>query len=212
MQPAPDANQRPVDPTRLPTEPLVSRWQGVAGGQSLTPIQSTIAPDPQALPPLPMKQEPPAPIQAGGAAVGLQDMGEAQEVTDIESTYAAEVDAPDTPIQRVRRTTRTIRFLFRLIEVLLLIRFFLKLVGANPASPFGIFLYGLTDPLVAPFSALFDDPTIGRSMIEFTTVLALIIYPIFGWVVERSIQLVFYHEQGGQQIFHKKRHVDHEGC
>ncbi len=211
MQPAPDADQTPVDPTNLPTEPLVPPWQGVAGGRSLTPIQSTIPPDPHDLPPLPMKQEPAAPLQTGSVAAEPPGTVETQEVTEIETTYASEVDAPHTPTLRMRRTTKTIRFIFRLIEVLLVIRFFLKLVGANPSSPFGIFLYGLTDPLVAPFSALLDNPNVGKSIIEFTTLLALIIYPIFGWVLNRSVHLVFYHEQGGQQIVRKKRRIDREG-
>ena len=204
MQPAPDANQPPTDPTTLPTEPLVSPWQGVPDARSLTPIQSTIPPDTNSLPPLPMKRA------HHPTTVEPQETVEMQESTEIETTYATEVDAPPSPSRRQRRTTRTLRFIFMVIEILLVLRFFLKLVGANPASPFGIFEFGLTDPIAAPFASLLDNPMIGKSIIEFTTILALIIYPVFGWILNRSLQLVFYREQGGQQIVHKRRRIDRE--
>ena len=205
MQPVPEPNQPPAEVTNLPTEPLVSPWQGVAGARSLTPLQPTTQPDPGELPPLPMKPGHQLPT------VEPQEIIETQETTEVETIYSAEVDAPLTPRQRRRRTDKTIRFVLAVIEVLLLLRLFLKLIGANPASPFGIFLFGLTDPLAAPFDTLLPNPIIGKSMIEFTTILALIIYPVFGWIIGRSLQLVFYHELGGRQVVHKRRRIDHEG-
>lgn len=204
MQPAPEPNQAQADPTNLPTEPLVSPWQGVPRAHSLTPIQSTIPPDSNSLPPLPMKHTHDPTI------VEPRETVEIQESTEVETTYAIEVDAPPSPSRSQRRTHKTIRFVFAVIEILLLIRFFLKLVGANPASPFGVFEFGLTDPLAVPFASLLDNPIIGKSVIEFTTILALIIYPIFGWILGRTLQLVFYREQGGQQIIRKRRQIDHE--
>ena len=209
MQPAPDINQPPIDPTTLPTEPLVPPWQGVPDARSLTPIQSTIPPDSNSLhsnslPPLPMKHA------RHPTTVEQQETVEIQESTEVETTYTTEVDAPPSSSRRQRRTHRTLRFIFVVIEILLLIRFFLKLVGANPASPFGIFEFGLTDPLAAPFASLLDNPMIGKSVIEFTTILALIMYPIFGWILGRALQLVFYREQGGQQVVRKRRRIDRE--
>ena len=205
MQPAPEPDQSSIDPASLPTQPLVSPWQGVPRAHSLTPIQSTIQPDTNSMPPLPMK-----PAQHPTTSEPQETL-ETQESTEIVTTYATEVDAPSSPSRSQRRTQKTIRFIFAVIEILLLIRFFLKLVAANPASPFGIFEFGLTDPLAAPFASLFDNPMIGKSIIEFTTILALIIYPIFGWILSRALQLVFYREQGGQQVVRKRQRIDHEG-
>jgi|GEM_PF-533194 len=204
MQPAPDANQMFDPQASLPTTPLVSQQQGVAGGRGLLPIQSTLPPDPYQPLPLPMKQGPVNPVAEP------QEVVESQETTEVETFYATEVDAPPTPRQRMRRTSKTIRFIFMVIEILLALRFFLKFVGANPSSPFGIFLYGLTDPLAAPFESLLVNPTVGSGEIEFTTLLALIIYPVFGWIVIRSVQLMFYREQGGQQVVRQKRRTDRE--
>lgn len=133
---------------------------------------------------------------------------ECQETTDVETVYSTEVDAPTSSAQRQRRATRTIRYIFMVIEIVLALRFFLKLVGANPASPFGIFLYGITDPLAAPFESLLANPTIGSGEVEFTTLLALVVYPVFGWILARGVQLMFYREQGGLRTVHQQRHTD----
>ncbi len=211
MQPAPDPNQTTTDQSAIPTVPLtsppgplVSPQQGLAGGQGLMPIQSPLPADTYEPAPLPMK-----PGQVGSGPQLPQAL-EAQEATEVEAFYSTEVAAPTSPIQQIRRTSKTIRFIFTVIEILLALRFFLKLVGANPASPFGVFLFGFTDPLASPFESLFANPKIGSSQIEFTTMLALIVYPIFGWMIIRGIQLMFYHEQGGQRIVRQKQHNSHQ--
>jgi uncharacterized protein YggT (Ycf19 family) len=201
MQPAPDPNQAPADPSALPTVPLISQQQGVAGGRGLMPVQSTVQSSSD-LPSLPMKR---------GQDASMPEVPEAedsQETTEVETFYSSEVDAPTSPAQRLRRSTRTIRFIVAVIEIVLALRFFLKLIGANPASPFGSFLYGLTDPLAAPFESLLANPTIGSGEVEFTTLLALVVYPVFGWILARSIQLMFYREQGGLRIVRHKQHTD----
>ncbi len=201
MQPAPEPNQAPADPSELPTVPLISPQQGVAGGRGLMPIHSTVHSSHEP-PPLPMKQG-----QADSVSETSEDE-EGQATTEVETFYSSEVDAPTSPAQRLRRTTRTIRFIFAVIEIVLALRFFLKLVGANPASPFGVFLYGITDPLAAPFESLLANPTIGSGEVEFTTLLALVVYPVFGWILTRGIQLMFYREQGGLRTVRQKQHTD----
>jgi uncharacterized protein YggT (Ycf19 family) len=204
MQPAPD-QQPPIDFSGEPTIPLIPQEQGIAGGKGLLPIQPTIPIEPPSLP-LPPAQ--PRQIIQG---TGPQRVIEGQESTEIEAIYVSETVAPETPIQRSRRTRKTIRFVFSVIEVLLVLRFFLKVVGANPASPFGLFLFGLTDLLMAPFTSLLPTPAMGNSDLEFTTLLVLAVYPVFGWIISRAIQLLHYKEQCGQEIIHQKRHYDREG-
>src|SRR5439155_1425006 len=46
--------------------------------------------------------------------------------------------------------TRVVTLLFTVLEVLLLLRFVLKLMGANANQPLGSGLYGVTEPLAAP--------------------------------------------------------------
>ena len=205
MQPAPDQNQAPADPSGLPTIPLVQPQQGLAGGRGLMPVHSTIpSTSDEETPPLPMKP-------GQGQSPEASETVENSDTTEVETVYSSEVDAPESPAQRMRRISTTIRFIFIVIEIVLALRFFLKLVGANPDSPFGVFLYGISDPFAAPFDALLGNPKIGSGEVEFTTLLALIVYPVFGWILIRSIQLMFYREQGGLRTVRQKQHSSHDG-
>ncbi len=169
------------------------------------PVQSTVQPTSDELPPLPMK-----PGSASSSSEASETV-ENSDTTEVETVYSSEVDAPETPAQRMRRISTTIRFIFIVIDIILGLRFFLKLVGANPNSPFGVFLFGITDPFAAPFDSLFPNPKLGSGEVEFTTLLALIVYPVFCWILIRSIQLMFYREQGGLRTVRRKQHSSHDG-
>src|SRR5436305_2114570 len=54
--------------------------------------------------------------------------------------------------------TRVVTLLFTVIEVLLLLRFVLKLLGANANQPLVDGLYRLTEPMVRPFQGIFPNP------------------------------------------------------
>src|SRR2546430_17641797 len=55
--------------------------------------------------------------------------------------------------------TRVVTLLFTVLEVLLLLRFVLKLLGANANQPLVSGLYGITEPLVRPFQGIFPEPS-----------------------------------------------------
>lgn len=54
--------------------------------------------------------------------------------------------------------TRVVTLLFTVLEVLLLFRFILKLLGANQSQPLVAGLYNITEPLVRPFQGIFAVP------------------------------------------------------
>lgn len=76
------------------------------------------------------------------------------------------------------------------LEILLGLRFMLKLIAANPNSGFAVFIYGITKPFTAPFNAIFGTPTLGGSIFELTTLLAMVVYALLFWVLVRIIQIV----------------------
>ena len=55
--------------------------------------------------------------------------------------------------------TRIVTLLFTVLEVLLLLRFILKLFGANANQPLVSGLYRVTEPLVRPFQGIFPEPS-----------------------------------------------------
>ncbi|HLZ48250.1 MAG TPA: YggT family protein [Candidatus Limnocylindria bacterium] len=67
---------------------------------------------------------------------------------------ASQVNVNANPYAPVWTVTRVITLLFTVLEVLLLIRFALKLLGANPQQPLVAGLYGITEPLVRPFQGI----------------------------------------------------------
>ncbi len=76
-----------------------------------------------------------------------------------------------------------------ILEILLGLRFVLKLIAANAESGFAVFIYGITKPFVAPFEALVGTPTAGATVFEATTLIAMAVYALFTWMLVRVIQV-----------------------
>jgi cation transport ATPase len=88
------------------------------------------------------------------------------------------------------QVTRLIWSLLGLLEIMLGLRFLLKLVGANGASGFGTFVYGTTELFVKPFAGLVSTWTSGSSILEVNTLVAMAIYALFIWGVVRVLGMV----------------------
>jgi len=85
---------------------------------------------------------------------------------------------------------RIVYYLLGIIEFLLLFRFALRLFGANAASPFAELIYAITDVFVYPFTGLFPDIVAGRSVFEPRTLVAMAVYAVLAWGVDRLIRIV----------------------
>jgi hypothetical protein len=87
------------------------------------------------------------------------------------------------------RAIAAIWWIVAFIDVLIGIRFLLKMFGANPA-PFVRFMYDLTWPLVAPFHGIFNTDQVGRSIFEPESLVAMAIYALIGWGIVSLIRLM----------------------
>ncbi len=88
------------------------------------------------------------------------------------------------------QVTRIVWSILGLLEILLGLRFMLKLIAANPNSGFAVFMYGITGPFMAPFKGLIGTPASGGMILEVTTLIAMGIYALIFWGVVRVIQIV----------------------
>lgn len=79
------------------------------------------------------------------------------------------------------RGTQVVWYILGIIEVLLGFRFILKLLGANPGAGFTDFIYGVTNPLASPFLAVFRASRAQGSVVEWTTILAMLVYWLIAW-------------------------------
>ena len=113
----------------------------------------------------------------------------------------SEVQTTQREPERERRifsfkATQVVWLLFGILEALLALRFGLKLIGANPASPFAVGLYGFTNLFLFPFAGLTGTPAAGGMVLEFTTIIAMVVYALIGWAIERIIWVIFYRPRG----------------
>jgi YggT family protein len=91
----------------------------------------------------------------------------------------------------VARIVNIVYLLFGAIELLLVVRIVLHMVGANPDNSFANFVNGLSAPFVALFANLLQNPALGTTgVLEITTLVAVIVYAIVAWLIGRVIWLV----------------------
>ena len=133
---------------------------------------------------------------------------EVKEVTTIENRAPQQVvkktvrqvepQVKGEPPQKVYDTKKTIfRFnqiiwyILGLVEVLLIFRIILKMLGANPYVGFTSFIYALTSPLATPFSGILGASTSGNSLIEWSTVIACLVYLCVAWGIVYLLDLIY---------------------
>ena len=83
--------------------------------------------------------------------------------------------------------TRVIALAFTVIEVLLLVRFAAKLFGANAEQAFVSMIYGVTEPLVAPFRGIFSQPT-GTSGFEIAALLSILFFVLVAALIVAMVR------------------------
>lgn len=97
----------------------------------------------------------------------------------MESSYTSSTTKP------IFRGTQIVWYILGMIETLLLFRFLLKVMNANPAAAFTSFIYGTTWPLAGPFVAVFNKSSVLGSVFEWTTLLAMLVYLIVAMGIVR---------------------------
>jgi hypothetical protein len=70
------------------------------------------------------------------------------------------------------------------------------LVGVNEANAFATLLYGVTGFFLAPFASLAKAPAAGGSVLEVSSIIAMVVYLLIFWAIERIVYVVFYRPRG----------------
>jgi hypothetical protein len=94
------------------------------------------------------------------------------------------------------KATQLVWLLFGVLEAMIALRIGLKLIGANAASPIAVFIYGFTDLFLWPFTGLTGTPAVGGMVLEVTSVIAMLVYALIAWALERIIWVIFYRPRG----------------
>ena len=94
--------------------------------------------------------------------------------------------------ETIYKVSQIIWLLFGGLEALIGIRVILLLIGANPANGFTAFVYQLTQLFLWPFQSLIANPAFQNMTLEVTSIIAMIVYALLGWLIVRMIWVVFY--------------------
>jgi len=91
----------------------------------------------------------------------------------------------------IARVVNIVYYLFGIVEVILVVRVLLHLVAANSANGFANIIDTISYPFVALFATLVQNPILGaNSVLEITTIIAMVAWAIVAWMVARLIWLV----------------------
>jgi len=99
----------------------------------------------------------------------------------MDSSYTSSSTKP------LYRGTQVVYYILGLLETLLLFRFILKLLEANPSAGFTKFIYGVTYIFAAPFLNVFRKTQVSGNVFEWTTLLAMLVY----WILAMGIIKLF---------------------
>lgn len=92
------------------------------------------------------------------------------------------------------QTRYMVHYIAGFIEILLLFRLALKILGANPVSGFVTFIYSVTSIFLSPFSGIFHTTTSQgietTSVFEPATLMAIIVYAIIGWGIAKLVNVL----------------------
>jgi uncharacterized protein YggT (Ycf19 family) len=104
------------------------------------------------------------------------------------------IDRPTNNANNVYYTTaqrssisRVIYGILDVIEILLALRFVLRLLGASAASGFANAIYNITAPLINPFRGIVANATSAGVTIEWTTIIAMAVYAFIAYAIVRLI-------------------------
>jgi len=88
------------------------------------------------------------------------------------------------------RLTELVWLLFGILEALIGLRVFLKLIAANPNNPFAALVYNASTLFVWPFSGLTVTPAAEGMVLDIPSVIAMLVYALVAWVIVRLIWIV----------------------
>ena len=89
------------------------------------------------------------------------------------------------------RITQIIWLATGVLESLIAIRVLLKLMAANPSAGFAAFIYNMTAVFLAPFFGLTATPSANGSVLELSSLIAMLVYALLAWGIVRVLWIVF---------------------
>jgi len=114
------------------------------------------------------------------------------KLKSINSNGTLEHENHNMPIWFIK-SKHAIYYVLGVIEVMLVFRFILKILGANSQNVFVSFLYSTAGFFAAPFSGIFSSFTpyglAAKSVFEPAVIIGMVVYAIIAWGIVGLIRI-----------------------
>lgn len=88
------------------------------------------------------------------------------------------------------RLYQLIWYMLAIVETLLIFRFVLLALGANPLNGFVSFIYTITAPLTLPFVGMLPELAQGSLVIDWASIVAIVVYALIAYALVHLIQML----------------------
>ncbi|WP_422484290.1 hypothetical protein [Gudongella sp. DL1XJH-153] len=92
------------------------------------------------------------------------------------------------------KAKRIIYYILGILEILFAFRLVLKVLGANPGSPFVSIIYSITNLFLAPFYGIFriavSEGIETQSVLEPALIIAMLAYAALAWSIAKLVDIM----------------------
>jgi hypothetical protein len=90
---------------------------------------------------------------------------------------------------RVGKAIDAVWYVLGVLEVVLALRFILKLTAANPAAGFVSLVFEVSDPFVWWFNGIFRVPREGNAIFDANILIGMAVYALIAWGITRLLAM-----------------------
>jgi hypothetical protein len=108
------------------------------------------------------------------------------------------------------KATQLVWLFLGILETLIALRIFLKIIAANENSLIVAMIYGFTNLFLFPFEGLTQSPSANGMVLEISSFVAMVFYALIAWAAERLIWVIFYRPRGPvEKVTQTRTNEDH---
>ena len=97
--------------------------------------------------------------------------------------------------ETVRKVAQLVYVISAVVETLIGLRVFLRMIAANPSNTFAGFIYNVSDLFVWPFGGLTETPGFEGFVLDIPAIVAMIVYAAAFWILIQLIYTLFQRER-----------------
>jgi uncharacterized protein YggT (Ycf19 family) len=117
----------------------------------------------------------------------ITDTGRVRSITGRQTTFENETVNQEI----LNRVTGLTQLGIGVLNSLILLRYFLKMMGANSVNEFARLINSATDPFLSMFKGLIPTITYQGVVFELYDLIAIVVYGMLGWIIVQLLRVLF---------------------